>query len=103
MNDSVEILVPDSWQDFQSDTVKFQLPWRNIVNPAIDSDVMTPPHQARRKMFGERFKAAIAGRNASSSENGYAHRTNNASSLAVEPFPRKKTKVLMDHAAGLRG
>src|SRR6476619_4389629 len=52
--------------------------------------------QACGKMFGERFKPAIAGRNASSSENGDSHRTNNSSSLYVERF---LARALVDQAS----
>ena len=68
------------------------------MSPAIDGDVVPASHQACGKVFGEGFKPAIAGRNASSSENGNTHQTIRLSSLAVDPFRRNKARALMDHA-----
>ncbi len=73
------------------------------MSSAIDSNVVAASHQASGKVFGEGFEPAIAGRNASSSENGYAHQTIKLSSLAVDPIPRKKAGAQMDHASRVRG
>ena len=73
MNNRVEVLVPDCRQDFELDSVIFQLSRRNIVRAAIHGDIVAAQDQPSREMFCEGFKAAVAGGDTSRSENSNAH------------------------------
>ena len=61
------------YKDLQSYAVVLELPGRNVVRPAIDGDFVTARHQPGGKMLGERFKAAIAGRNSTGPKNCNTH------------------------------
>ena len=67
VNDSVEVLVPDSRQHLEPDAVILQLSRRNVVRAAIDGDVVSAGDQSGGKMFSKSFEPAIAGGNASRS------------------------------------
>ena len=74
MNDGVKIFVPDSREYFQPHTVVFQLAWGNVVCSAIHCDFVPARHQSGGEMFGEGFESAVAGWNATRSENNDAHK-----------------------------
>ena len=73
MNDGIKILVPDSGENFQSHPVILQLSWGNVVGSAIHCDFMPARHQSCRQVFREGFESAVAGWNATRSENDDAH------------------------------
>src|SRR6266550_1303557 len=73
MNHRVEVFVTNSRQDLQPYAVVFQLARRNIMRAAVDGNIMSTTNESGRKVFGKRFKAAVAGRYASRSQNGYSH------------------------------
>ena len=73
MDHRVEIFVTNGGQDLQTHAVVLELARRNIMRAAIDGNFVPARNESGRKMLGECFKAAVAGRYTSRSENGYSH------------------------------
>src|SRR5690349_21164661 len=75
MDDCIEVLVPNRRQDFETHSLKLDLPRTHIMRATVDRYLMAAGNKSSRQMFGERFKSAIVGRNASRTKDCDAHRT----------------------------
>lgn len=60
-------------QDFHSYAVVLELARRHRMCAAVDGNFVPARYQSGRKVFGECFKATVASRYTSRSENGYSH------------------------------